>query len=85
VTAPVPTYRPAVGAADLTAEVCLGIALAERRSSDCARRAAQAPSPRNFGHQKRLARASQASRTGSLGSPLHSIRVPTQLIRVPRG
>ena len=84
-TAPVLTYRPPVGAADLTAEVCLGIVVEERRSSDCTRTATRAPSQGNFGHQKRLARASQAPRTASLGSPLHSIRVPTQLIGVPRG
>ena len=84
-TTPAPTYGPAVGAADLTAEVCLGIAVAKRRRSDRTKTAARAPSRRHFGQQKQLARASQALRTAPWGSPLHSIRVPTQLIRVPRG
>ena len=79
------TYDPAVGAADLTAEVCLRIAVAKRRRSDCTETAARAPSRRDFGQQKRLARASQPLRTALGGSPLRSIRVPTQLIRVPRG
>jgi len=85
VTAPASTYGPAVGAADLTADVRLGIAVAERRRGDCTKTAARAPSPRDFGRQKRLARTSHGLRTALWGSPLHSIRVPTQLIRVPRG
>jgi len=85
VTTPASSYGPAVGAADLTLEVCLGIARADRRTRHCTKTAATAPSPPAFGRQKRLARASQAPRTAPLGSPLHSIRVPTQLIRVPRG
>jgi hypothetical protein len=84
VTTPASTRGPAVGAADLTVEVCLGIAVAERRSSDGTKTAARALSRRDFGRQKRLARASLALRTPLRGSPLHSIRVPTQLIRVPR-
>jgi len=61
VTTQASTYGPAVGAADLTAEVCLGIAVAQRRRSDCKKTAPRAPSRRDFGQQKRLARASQAS------------------------
>ena len=84
-TTPASTYRPAVGAADLTLEVCLGIALAKRRRSDCTKTAPGTPSQRTFGRQERLTRSSEALRTAPWGSPLHSIRVPTQLIRVPRG
>lgn len=79
------TYGPAVGAADLTPEVCLDIAVAEPRRSDCTRPTASTPSQHDFGQRKRLARAAQASGTPPLGSPLHSIRVPMHLIRVPRG
>jgi hypothetical protein len=85
VTTPASTYRPAVGAADLTAEVCLGIRVEGRRGSDSMRTTARSPSQPSFGQQKRLARASHASRAASLGSPLPTLRVPTQLIRVPRG
>jgi len=85
VTTPASTYGPAVGAADLTVEVCLRIAVAERRSGEYTKTAPRAPSQRDFGQQKRLAPASEALRTALWGSPLHSIRVPMQLIRVPRG
>ena len=84
-TTPASTYGPAVGAADLRPEVCLGIAVAERRRSDGTKTAARAPSQRDLCQQTRPARAANASRTAPLGSPLHSIRVPTQLIRLPRG
>ena len=81
---PTSSYGPGV-AADLTAVVCLGVAVAKRSTSDCTKTAARAPSRRDFGQQKRLARASQALRTALGGSRLRNIRVPTQLIRVPRG
>ena len=84
-TTPASTHGPAVGAADLTADVCLGFAVEERRGSDGTKAAASAPSQPGSGQQKRLARASQASRTAPSGSPLHRIRVPMHLIRVPRG
>jgi hypothetical protein len=85
VTTPASTHGPAVGAADLTLEVCLGIAVAKPRSREHTKTAPSAPSQRDFGRQKRLTPAAQAPRTPPLGSPLHTIPVPTQLIRVPRG
>jgi len=74
-----------VGAADVTPGVCLDIAVAEPRRSDCTRTTASAPSQHDFGQRKRLVPTSQTSRTAPLGSPLHSVRVPMHLIRVPRG
>lgn len=82
---PTSHYGPAVGAADLTAEVRPDAALAQRRGGERTKTAAASPSQRDFGRQKRLAHASQALRTALRGSPLHSTCVPTQLIRVPRG
>jgi hypothetical protein len=84
-TAPASSYRPAVGAADLTVEVRLGITVAKRRGSDCTKTAARAPSRRHFGQQKRPVRAAQALKTAPWASPLHSVRVPTQPIRVACG
>jgi hypothetical protein len=78
-------HRPAVGAADLTAEVCLRIAVADPRRSGSTKTAATAPLRRDSDRQKRLAQASQASQTALRGSPLHCICVPMQLTRVPRG
>ncbi len=82
---PVSRYGPAVGAADLTAEARLDVAITERRSREYTKTTAGTPSRRDSGRQKRPARDSEASRTAPPGSPLHTIRVPKHLIRVPRG
>jgi len=82
---PASRYGPAVGAADLTAEVRLDVAITQRRSGEYSKTTAAASSRPDSGQQKRPARASQASRAAPRGSPLHTIRVPTQLIPVSRG
>lgn len=75
----------AVGAADLTPELCLDMAAAKPSSSHCTNPRATPSSQRDARPQKRLALASQRSTTAPVSPPLHSIRVPIHLIRVPRG
>ena len=76
---------PPAPTADLIPDVCLGMPIQGEGGLQCARSASIAAAQRDSGHQKQLARAVQAPRVASLGSSLHSIRVPMHLTRVPRG
>ena len=75
----------AATAADLTPEVCLGIGSIEMSSIRTARPGLIEAPEADSGSGKPLLRALWGSKTVSVASPAHSIRVPMHHTRVPRG
>jgi hypothetical protein len=78
-------FGRAASATDLTPEVSLGIVSIEMSSIRTARPGLIEAPEADSGRGKRLLPALWDSKTVSVASPAHSIRVPMHHTRVPRG
>lgn len=78
------TRGTAVGAADLTVEVCPAVAFGEACGLRPRKSPWPVPSQPTSGTDKRTGRPFPASITPSVVTPSHSLRVPMHLTQVPR-